>query len=386
MSTLRTAIYLSLLLTIQCYMPVFAQQPDTVNKTNTADVKEKYPQFQFHGLLQTRYVASTTGHIDVDGMHHTQNEYTGNSFDLKRVRVQVEAQVGKHTAMVVLANLAEFKADPQNKVLENAYLKYSFSPALTLIFGQFRPGFGIEETYPADIIKSVDYSNQYYEFAKDGWTSFEQGAGITGNINIGPLPTQYSVSVVNGNGRNQAKDKDGDKQLISRMVFTLLPKQGVKLGLNGGYGQVLQNNVYAAGVDLTGNLQLGKNWNIDLQAEAKQGTNHALYYSVKDEDRISTLSNYAVRGFYFLPDLRHTVNCNNLSSIECSVRYEYLDVNYKLEPNPRHSITPMISLEFIKNYDARAQLGLVMERYRKETDNTLQHNSNMLVLQLQSRF
>jgi hypothetical protein len=51
---------------------------------------------------------------------------------LKYMRVQVRAQISKRTEVVVLANLADFKNDPKSRVLENAYLKYTFNPKLAL--------------------------------------------------------------------------------------------------------------------------------------------------------------------------------------------------------------------------------------------------------------
>jgi hypothetical protein len=100
--------------------------------------------------------------------------------------------------------IADFKNDPKSRVLENAYLKYTFNPKLALTVGQFRPWFGIEETYPIDIIKSLDWSNQYTEFGKLGWTSFQIGMSATGQLQLGEIPFQYAVSVVNGNGKTRS--------------------------------------------------------------------------------------------------------------------------------------------------------------------------------------
>ncbi|MNR68140.1 hypothetical protein D3C85_1925260 [compost metagenome] len=47
---------------------------------------------------------------------------------VKYMRVQMRAQISKRTEVAVLANLADFKSDPKTKVLENAYLKYTFRP------------------------------------------------------------------------------------------------------------------------------------------------------------------------------------------------------------------------------------------------------------------
>lgn len=155
-------ILLSLILT--------AQIPDSL-KTQSED-PVKYPQIQIKGLFQARYLVGTTKDVDVNGLHHSDGSGTNNNFMLKYMRVQIRAQISKRTEVVALANLADFKNDPKSRVLENAYLKYTFNPKLALTVGQFRPWFGIEETYPIDIIKSLDWSNQYTEFGKLGWTSF----------------------------------------------------------------------------------------------------------------------------------------------------------------------------------------------------------------------
>ena len=122
--------------------------------------------------------------------------------------------------------------------MENAYIKYTFNPKIAITVGQFRPWFGIEETYPVDIIKSLDWSNQYTEFGKLGWTSFQIGASVGGQMQLGKIPFQYAVSVVNGNGKNQIDDNDNGKQYSTRLVFGLAPKYNFNLGLNGGVGEV----------------------------------------------------------------------------------------------------------------------------------------------------
>ncbi|MCB4234708.1 OprO/OprP family phosphate-selective porin [Kaistella anthropi] len=96
--------------------------------------------------------------VDVNGLHHLDHSGTDNNFMIKYMRVQIRAQISKHTEVAVLANLADFKNDPKSRVLENAYLKYTLDPKLALTFGQFRPLFGLEETYPIDINKSLDWS------------------------------------------------------------------------------------------------------------------------------------------------------------------------------------------------------------------------------------
>lgn len=230
----------------------------------------KYPILQIKGLFQARYLVGVSKGIDVNGLHHSDGSGTDNNFMLKYMRVQARAQISKRTEVVVLANLADFKNDPKSRVLENAYLKYTFNPKLAFTVGQFRPWFGIEETYPIDIIKSLDWSNQYTEFGKLGWTSFQIGISATGQLQLGEIPFQYAISVVNGNGKNQVNDNDNGKQYSTRLVFGLAKKYNLNLGLNGGIGEVFSKKIYGLGIDLSSLVQFDPKWSLDMQLEAKQ--------------------------------------------------------------------------------------------------------------------
>lgn len=361
------------------------QVKDTI-QTKQEEDPVKYPVLQIKGLFQARYLVGMTKDVDVNGLHHEDGSGTDNNFMLKYMRVQVRAQISKRTEVVLLANLADFKNDPKSRVLENAFLKYTFNPKLAITVGQFRPWFGIEETYPIDIIKSLDWSNQYTEFGKLGWTSFQIGMSATGQLQLGEIPFQYAVSVVNGNGKNQINDNDNGKQYSTRLVFGLAKKYNFNVGLNGGIGEVFGKKVYALGVDLSSLVTFDPRWSLDMQLEAKQATNHVLYNSIDPKQRPSNPDNYLIRGIYFLPNLRYEINHKNLSAFELSCRYEYLDTNFRMNSNPRQTITPMVGLEFLKNYGARIQLGVQFDRYKKQVANTSQYNNNLFIVQVQSRF
>ncbi|OBW41894.1 Phosphate-selective porin O and P [Chryseobacterium sp. MOF25P] len=346
----------------------------------------KYPQLQFKGLFQARYLVGMAKDVDVNGLHHSDGSGTDNNFMIKYMRIQMRAQISKRTEVVLLANLADFKNDPKSRVLENAYLKYTFNSKLVLTVGQFRPWFGLEETYPIDIIKSLDWSNQYTEFGKLGWTSFQIGMSASGQVKLGTMPFQYAVSLVNGNGKNQVNDNDNGKQYSTRLVFGLAKKYNFNLGLNGGIGEVFGNKIYAVGVDLSSLINFDSKWSLDMQLEGKQATNHPLYFAVTPELRPANPDEYLIRGAYFLPNVRYEVNHKNLSAFELSCRYEYLDTNFRLNSNPRQTITPMFGLEFLKNYGARIQLGIQFDRYKHQVENTSQYNNNLFIVQVQSRF
>lgn len=367
-------------------VPLFMNAQDA-NSQLPADSESsiKYPQFQFKGLLQARYLESFGDNIDVLGVHHSTGEVTQSSFDIKRMRVGLNTKLSSTTEVVILVNLADFKSDPKGKVLENAYGKYTFNKYIALTGGQFRPAFGIEELVPVDIIKSFDFSNQYYEFGKNGWTSFQIGASATGAFDIGKIPVSYAVSVLNGNGRNQEMDNDNGKQYSTRWVFELSGLHKINLGLNGGIGKRSNQKVFAFGADITSDFKLTDRLTFDLQIEYKQGTNQNLYFSLPVEARTPDVADYQMRGVYFLPNLRYVVDYKKLSSLELSCRFESFDNNYKVNSNVRKTYTPMISLEFGKAYLGRIEMGFEIDRYDKNIPDTSFYNDDLFLIQLQLR-
>jgi hypothetical protein len=336
------------------------------------------------GLFQTRYSFSTHKDIDLNGLHHIDGQSIYNDFDIKRARLQFASKISDRTDVVLLLNLADFKSDPKNKVLENAYITYRLNPFLNAKMGQFRPAFGLEDMYPVDVIKSMDYSNQYAAFGNNGWQSFQIGASIYG-ASTGIIPVKYEFSVVNGNNRNQVMDNDNGKHFSSRLEFGILKSLKMKLGLNGGYARVSRAHAYASGVDLSMNFRLADKWSLEMEMEAKQGNNHILYNGLDSAARLGDINSYKMRGLYVLPNLRYAINYHRLSSLEFSCRYEYFDKDFKHADSDRQTWTPMVSAEFLKAYNARIQIGVNIDRYKKNIAGTTQYDNSIFILQVQSR-
>jgi len=368
-----------LILLIPLFFGVLSGYCQETSKADSNKVK-----ITMKGLFQARYLFSSNKNIDLNGLHHTDGKAVYNDFDIKRARIQFASKISDRTEVVFLLNLADFKSDPANKVLENAYLTYRLDQHINVKMGQFRPAFGLEDMYPVDVIKSLDYSNQYTAFGTNGWQSFQIGASIYGGID-GSVPVKYEFSIVNGNSRNQTMDSDNGKHFSSRVELGLEKSKKIKLGLNGGMASVKGSRVYAAGVDLSGVVPICKKWTLEIETEFKQGNNHALYYGLDSAKRIGGVSGYQMRGMYFLPNLRYAINYHRLSSIEFSCRYENFDKDFKHASNPRQTWTPMLSAEFLKAYSARIQVGVNIDRYRKSIPATTQYNNEMFIVQVQSR-
>lgn len=351
---------------------------------------QKYPQFKVGGVFQTRYLDNFKKGVDIDGQHHSstpeKTTYSNNSFDIKRMRVSMNAKITENLEVTTLVNFADFKnKDVSTRVLENAYAKYTVNRYFQITVGQFRPLFGMEETYPVDIVKSIDYSNSYYLFGNNGWMSFQVGAAITGSVDLGKVPMSYGFSVTNGNGKNKSDSDDG-KHYSSRFLFNLDKKHNLNVGLSGGIGEVQKENVYAVGVEATAKFPINDRWCLDFQTEAKQGTNHDAFFKLEADKRLGKLDNYIMKSFYILPNIRYEVGKKHFQAIEFACRYEYLDAESKLNSNARQSLTPMFSLEFLKNYGARIQIGMQIDNFKENIENSKTYNSNLAFVQLQCRF
>lgn len=368
-----------LILLMPLFFAVLSVNAQENSKADSTKVK-----ITIKGLFQARYLFSSHKNIDLNGLQHNDGKAVYNDFDIKRARIQFASRISDRTDVVLLLNLADFKNDPANKVLENAYITYRLDEHINLKMGQFRPAFGLEDMYPVDVIKSLDYSNQYTAFGNNGWQSFQIGASIYGAVD-GAVPVKYEFSIVNGNNRNQVMDSDNGKHFSTRVELGLEKSHKIKLGLNGGLATVSGSKVHALGVDLSGVVPIAKKLTLEIETEFKQGNNHTLYYGLDSAKRIGGVSGYQMRGFYVLPNLRYAINYHRLSSVEFSCRYENFDKDFKHASNPRQTWTPMVSAEFLKSYNARIQLGVNIDRYKKNVPLTTQYNNELFIVQVQSR-
>lgn len=364
----------------------FAQQIDRTRLTDTLKNYSAYKRkLSIAGVLQTRYVLSLDKNVDVNGKNFDPNTSKAvvNSFLIKRARIMLKGDVNDHFSANILANLAEFNSDPSNKVLENAYIKYSLNEYFHIQAGQFRPFFGIEDSMPVDIIRTLDFSNQYYAFGKNGWQSFQTGLSILGNVVPGGK-IRYFVGVYNGNNKNQSSDDNNTKNLYGRVETDFL--KDFTLGVNAGSGSLATSSIgQAYGIDATAKITLAKKFDLLVMAEYKKGANFLAYNTDKQPVR-SEISEYQMHGFYFFPTLRYNHQSRRLRAVEFSCRYEYFDENYKLASNPRQTVIPNVSLIFADDFYAAIQLGMAIDRFKDQMPLSTIYDRNLGYVQLQIRF
>ncbi len=382
--------YICLLLFLAAVLqdtPVFAQKKDSI-LTKPDTVITNYSTYKrsisFSGLLQTRYVTSLTNNVDVNGTNFNQTSAskTTNNFMLKRARFIVTGTINDHFSANLMIDLAEFNGDPVNKVLDNAYIRYSLSKHFNIQAGQFRPFFGIEDAVANDIIRTLDYSNQYYAFGSSGWQSFQIGVTIFGTVtNPGQLPLRYYVGAYNGNNRNVANDNDNTKNYYTRLEAD--PLKNLTIGINGASGSLGAGTGYAYGGDVQEKINFSDRWQLTLSGEYKTGNNLALFntYTVKPQ-----LNQVMMHGFYLFPIIRYNYDKRRVRAIEFSSRYEYLNQNYKLESNPEQNIIPNVTLVFADDFYAALQLGVSIDMYKKDIPLTTTYTHNLAYLQFQVRF
>ncbi len=180
-------------------------------------------KFNLNALVVGRYAVSLDENIDHSGQHYLgKNEALArNSFEMQYVRLSTSFFINDKISTSILVNLAEFKsAQVSGKVLENAYVSYRHNSYFTIMMGQFRPFFGLEDLYPFQLDNSYAWSNQYLLFGRNGRQSFQVGAAVFGSLKSSNIPVSYYLTVYNGNNRNQMGDKDGSKNLTFRLEYS----------------------------------------------------------------------------------------------------------------------------------------------------------------------
>lgn len=277
-------------------------------------------------------------------------------------------------------NLADFKNDPKSRVLEIASLKYAANPYLNLQVGQFRPYFGLEDMYPAEIMKSNAWSNQYGAMSRSNWQSFQIGAAVFGSLQKNKVPLRYYYTFYNGNGKNQIQDDDDAKNHAFRLEYDLLPK--LTLAGNSAFTRVQSQNASMHGIDFQYEQKLSDVWNFDISSDFKYGTNVAAFKSSTLADK--KISDFRLTGFYILPAVSRQLNKKMNSFAELSLRYEYLEE--LKNGNHSNTITPMLSYVVGNDYACKVSLVGIFIDYKNNIPSTSQYSSNIFLLQFQVRY
>ena len=384
-------LYCILLVTLQAY----CQQHDVTSlqsahpETHPDSIGKNFSAFKrslaIAGVLQTRYIGSLTHNVDVNGKHFDPDltKAITNTFTVKRARLMVKANINDHFSANVLVNFADFSsANMSGKVLENAYIKYSLNKHFNVQAGQFRPFYGIEDALPVDIVRTLDFSNQYYAFGRNGWQSFQIGLTVFGSVTKNDK-LRYFVGSYNGNNKNQLTDDNNEKNFYGRLEYQ--PSKFLVVSGNAASGSLGESGQGTSwGGDVTSRLDLTHKWKLLLMAEYKNGSNFTAYNSDSSPNK-SRLSEYRMEGFYFFPTFRYEFKRPCVRAMEFSARYEYLNELSRLNSNPRQTLIPNLSLIFADDFYAAIQLGVAMDWMKKDIPLSTTYSHNLAYIQLQIR-
>ncbi|MDT0690984.1 porin [Salegentibacter sp. F188] len=347
---------------------------------DTTPVVQK--SFRLNALIVGRYSASLNENIDVTGKHfYSQEEgIVSNSFEMQYVRLSTTFGITDRITSSILLNLADFKhPNVSEKVLENAFINYSYNPYLNLRFGQFRPFFGLEDLHPFQLNNSYAWSNQYSLFGRNGWQSFQLGAAFFGSLAPVEVPLYYYFTVYNGNNKNQLMDSDSSKNYTLRIEY--YPFSVLKLGINGGTANYNKQRGYAFGLDAQLRYSVSNRLDFDMNVEYKKGTNFLAYRSSLEEH--PDLNMYKMEGIYSLYQLRYYINKPRIRALELSFRHEYLNSDTTIPNNDLNSYVPVISMVFANMYDVKLSLVGVINNYQDNIPNSAQYDHSRVLMQLQ---
>lgn len=329
-------------------------------------------------LLVGNYTNSLTKDVDVLGKH-TEGAIN-NGFSVKYARVNGRFNINKNLFATFLVNFADFKSEPRTRVLELASLQWRPSAYFNVQVGQFRPFFGLEDMYPADIMKSGSWSKQYSLMSANNWESFQLGASLSGSLKEQKIPLRYYYSFYNGNGKNQIQDNDNAKNHAFRLEYDIIPK--LQIGANSAFTKVDGQGASAHGVDVLFSKKLPKDYTIELNAEYKIASNIRDYKASTKADK--RLSDFQSVGFYAIPSVAKLVDKTNEGFVELSCRYEYLE---EIKGgNAGRFYTPMVSYVIGKDYTSKISLLGVFTDYNENKPKTSQYDSTIWSLQYQLRF
>lgn len=337
-------------------------------------LKEK--KIKVKAFLLGGYAQSFTENVDKTGRQGDGRSAGGY---LKYARVNATYYINEKMSIQTLVNLADFQSNPKDKVLEILALRYRYSPYFNVILGQFRPFFGLEDMYPAELMKSNAWSKQYSLMSSSQWQSFQIGVAFYGNANISDIPLRYYYTLHNGNGKNKIKDDDGHKTHAFRLEIS--PIKDLYIALNESF--TMKNGDYAKlfGIDGKYDKNFSENWHFGVSSEYKYGTNLSAFRVSKNKEK--EISEYDLSAFYIVPFISKIIG-KKREILEFSFRYEYLkDLP---EANVGRFYTPMLSYIFTKKQSSKISVAGIFTDYDENISSSTKHDSNMLLVQYQFQF
>jgi len=205
-----------------------------LSQVEPAPAPEATPALTLPGAATARltgYLQADWNSLDAPGAGRD-----GNTFELKRARLQVAGRLLERVAYEVEADVAEKDV---TRVVKDAWVGLRLFPGAELRFGQFKTPFGYEQTESDTRLLWLDTSFVVAGLSR-GPDSRDLGVAFDGRWILGGRSgIDLAIAVVNGAGPNKA-DELVEKNVWSRLGGSVtLGWLEARAGLSYGYGRQL---------------------------------------------------------------------------------------------------------------------------------------------------
>lgn len=216
------------------FIPVFlmwlmaAAVPAVEKSTNAAD---EFPKLKLIGFARIRYTVDTT-------------DKKPDGFSLAALRFGFTGDISQNFSYTL--TLDGTNTDNENrKLIYDAYIDTNLIRNFRIRFGQFKYGFGLEQTTSDAELDFVNKSDVVMNLVKP---SRDIGIQVARDIPLGSVRSTLTLAVLNGSGSN-LDDENNRKSVVGRM--TVIPLKGVQLGASFYDGTVGESDRKTrAGIDL----------------------------------------------------------------------------------------------------------------------------------------
>lgn len=169
-----------------------------------------FPKISPSGFARLRYTIDTTAGAK-DG------------FTIAQVRFGLKGEISKDVSFSFTLEGTNTETN-NNKALYDVYMDVKSIPYFTVRLGQFKYKFSLEQCVPDAELELINKSDVVSNLVSP---TRDIGIEISKDISIMSLKSNWSVTVVNGSGSNQA-DENNNKTVTGRVIFT--PVNGLDLG------------------------------------------------------------------------------------------------------------------------------------------------------------
>jgi hypothetical protein len=182
------------------------------------------------------------GKLSIDGCfwgmyRYTKDSITVNSFARKNLFIGMTANITSWASLRLYTDIANTTGKP----LYDAYALIKPYSSLSFIIGQFKLPLGVEVLTKPQNLELIEYSL----IGRDPMRTLKgtRDIGIQGAYSHRLF--DFTVTAVNGDGRNVLQDTDNYKSIAGRFVFKPLLQKTIFAGINTYMGKRIPNITYS---------------------------------------------------------------------------------------------------------------------------------------------